>query len=156
MNQLNWKDVTPSFEQYEDILKSASSLPKKKFVELQPRLLATVERFKKIKGLTRFLVINCADNTVYRKFICDVVTDGLEPTIMTESLDAKLLFDRYSVDLKGDVVVEAGLLSKANGGYLILPANLILANPGYWPSIKSAIQGKPVNPLNVSPTRLPI
>ncbi|TOO25347.1 ATP-dependent protease, partial [Vibrio parahaemolyticus] len=103
MNQLNWKDVTPSFEQYEDILKSASSLPKKKFVELQPRLLATVERFKKIKGLTRFLVINCADNTVYRKFICDVVTDGLEPTIMTESLDAKLLFDRYSVDLKGDV-----------------------------------------------------
>lgn len=53
MNQLNWKDVTPSFEQYEDILKSASSLPKKKFVELQPRLLATVERFMKIKGLTR-------------------------------------------------------------------------------------------------------
>ncbi|EJA7356028.1 AAA family ATPase [Vibrio parahaemolyticus] len=156
MNQLNWKDVTPSFEQYEDILKSASSLPKKKFVELQPRLLATVERFKKIKGLTRVLVINCADNTVYRKFICDVVTDGLEPAIVTESLDAKLLFDRYSVDLKGDVVVEAGLLSKANGGYLILPANLILANPGYWPSIKSAIQGKPVKPLNVSPTRLPI
>ncbi|MFW1056951.1 AAA family ATPase [Vibrio parahaemolyticus] len=156
MNQLNWKDVTPSFEQYEDILKSASSLPKKKFVELQPRLLATVERFKKIKGLTRVLVINCADNTVYRKFICDVVTDGLEPAILTESLDAKLLFDRYSVDLKGDVVVEAGLLSKANGGYLILPANLILANPGYWPSIKSAIQGKPVKPLNVSPTRLPI
>ncbi|HCG7072354.1 TPA: Lon protease family protein [Vibrio parahaemolyticus] len=156
MNQLNWKDVTPSFEQYEDILKSASSLPKKKFVELQPRLLATVERFKKIKGLTRVLVINCADNTVYRKFICDVVTDGLERAIMTESLDAKLLFDRYSVDLKGDVVVEAGLLSKANGGYLILPANLILANPGYWPSIKSAIQGKPVKPLNVSPTRLPI
>ncbi|EGR1585514.1 AAA family ATPase [Vibrio parahaemolyticus] len=156
MNQLNWKDVTPSFEQYEDILKSASSLPKKKFVELQPRLLATVERFKKIKGLTRVLVINCADNTVYRKFICDVVTDDSEPAIMTESLDAKLLFDRYSVDLKGDVVVEAGLLSKANGGYLILPANLILANPGYWPSIKSAIQGKPVKPLNVSPTRLPI
>ncbi|MBE4426384.1 Lon protease family protein [Vibrio parahaemolyticus] len=156
MNQLNWKDVTPSFEQYEDILKSASSLPKKKFVELQPRLLATVERFKKIKGLTRVLVINCADNTVYRKFICDVVTDDLEPAIMTESLDAKLLFDRYSVDLKGDVVVEAGLLSKANGGYLILPANLILANPGYWPNIKSAIQGKPVKPLNVSPTRLPI
>ncbi len=61
-----------------------------------------------------------------------------------------------SVDLKGDVVVEAGLFSKANGGYLILPANLILANPGYWPSIKSAIQGKPVKPLNVSPTRLPI
>ncbi|MBM5147359.1 hypothetical protein HYN85_24025, partial [Vibrio parahaemolyticus] len=42
-------------------------------------------------------------------------------------------FDQYDgyCDLKGDVVVEAGLLSKANGGYLILPANLILANPGY-------------------------
>ncbi|EVT97218.1 hypothetical protein D046_9046, partial [Vibrio parahaemolyticus V-223/04] len=44
-----------------------------------------------------------------------MVTDDSEPAIMTESLDAKLLFDRYSVDLKGDVVVEAGLLSKANG-----------------------------------------
>ena len=31
MNQLNWQDVTPSFDQYEALLKSASTLPEKTF-----------------------------------------------------------------------------------------------------------------------------
>ncbi|PFG56167.1 Lon-like ATP-dependent protease [Vibrio sp. ES.051] len=155
MNQLNWQDVTPSLEQYETLLKSTRTLPKKTFVDLQPRMAATISRFSKIFGLTRVLLINCVDNSIYRDFISDSVKNETSlPVVTTESLDAKLLFDRYSVSENGETVFQSGLLSKADNGYLIVPANLILANPGYWPNIKSAVQKHPIDPLNLSPTRL--
>ncbi|MGP8305046.1 AAA family ATPase [Vibrio sp. YIC-376] len=155
MNQLNWQDVTPSFDQYDALLKTATTLPKQTFVDLQPRMSATISRFTKINGLTRILLINCVDNSIYRGLISAAVKQSASsPVITTESLDAKLLFDRYSVAENGEITFEAGLISQANGGYLMVPANLILANPGYWPSIKSAIQKQPFIPMNMSPTRI--
>lgn len=157
MNQLNWQDVTPSFDQYDALLKSASTLPKQTFVDLQPRMSATITRFKKISGLTRILLINCVDNSIYRGFISAAVKQSASaPVITTESLDAKLLFDRYSIAENGEITFEAGLISQANGGYLMVPANLILANPGYWPSIKAAVQKQPIVAMNMSPTRVPV
>ena len=156
MNQLNWQDVTPSLEQYEALLKSAPSLPKKSFTELQPRMSATISRFSKISGLTRVLLINCVDNSVYREFISKALqSQSKAAIILSESLDAKRLFDRYSVDVSGDIAFQPGLISQADRGYLIVPANLILANPGLWPNIKSAIQQNLIEPLNLTPTRLP-
>ncbi|MGY0616114.1 AAA family ATPase [Vibrio sp. FJH11] len=156
MNQLNWQDVTPSFDQYDALLKSASTLPKKTFVDLQPRMSATITRFTKISGLTRILLINCVDNSIYRGFISAAVKQSASaPVITTESLDAKLLFDRYSIAENGEITFEAGLISQANGGYLMVPANLVLANPGYWPSIKAAVQKQPFVAMNMSPTRIP-
>ncbi|MDF5073646.1 Lon protease family protein, partial [Vibrio parahaemolyticus] len=150
MNQLNWQDVTPSLEQYEALLKSAPSLPKKSFTDLQPRMSATISRFSKISGLTRVLLINCVDNSVYREFISKALQSQSNAAIvLSESLDAKRLFDRYSVDLSGDIAFQPGLISQADSGYLIVPANLILANPGLWPNIKSAIQQNLIEPLNL-------
>lgn len=155
MNQVNWQDVTPSFEQYEEILSNAPSLPLKSFIDLQPRLEATVRRFVNVRGLTRILLVNCTDNSVYRGFIRDalqVATDT--PVIVTESLDGKELFDRYSVNLDGQTTFESGLIAKAHGGYLIVPANLVLANAARWPSIKAAIQGGSFAPANLTPNRI--
>ncbi|WP_060990375.1 S16 family serine protease [Vibrio owensii] len=155
MNQVNWQDVTPSFEQYEEILSNALSLPLKSFIDLQPRLEATVRRFVNVRGLTRILLVNCTDNSVYRGFIRDalqVTTDT--PVVVTESLDAKELFDRYSVNLDGQTTFESGLIAKAHGGYLIVPANLVLANAARWPSIKAAIQGGSFAPANLTPNRI--
>ncbi|TDE21056.1 Lon protease family protein [Vibrio owensii] len=155
MNQVNWQDVTPSFEQYEEILSNAPSLPLKSFIDLQPRLEATVRRFVNMRGLTRILLVNCTDNSVYRGFIRDalqVTTDT--PAVVTESLDAKELFDRYSVNLDGQTTFESGLIAKAHGGYLIVPANLVLANAARWPSIKAAIQGGSFAPANLTPNRI--
>ncbi|WP_045411137.1 S16 family serine protease [Vibrio owensii] len=155
MNQVNWQDVTPSFEQYEEILSYAPSLPLKSFIDLQPRLEATVRRFVNVRGLTRILLVNCTDNSVYRGFIRDalqVTTDT--PVVVTESLDAKELFDRYSVNLDGQTTFESGLIAKAHGGYLIVPANLVLANAARWPSIKAAIQGGSFAPANLTPNRI--
>jgi Lon-like ATP-dependent protease len=155
MNQLNWQDVTPSFDQYDALLKSASTLPNKTFVDLQPRMSATISRFTKISDLTRILLINCVDNSLYRGFIGAAVKQSASsPVITTESLDAKLLFDRYSTAENGDITLEPGLVSQANGGYLMVPANLILANPGNWPSVKAAVQKQPFVPMNMSPTRV--
>lgn len=155
MNQVNWQDVTPSFEQYEEILSNALSLPLKSFIDLQPRLEATIRRFVNVRGLTRILLVNCTDNSVYRGFIRDalqVTTDT--PVVVTESLDAKELFDRYSVNLDGQTTFESGLIAKAHGGYLIIPANLVLANAARWPSIKAAIQGGSFAPANLTPNRI--
>ena len=155
MNQVNWQDVTPSFEQYEEILRNATSLPAKPFIDLQPRLEATTERFTRVQGLTRILLVNCNDNAIYRGFISEVLEAKTSaPIVATESLDAKELFDRYSVNQDGQATFESGLLSKAHGGYLVIPANLVLANAARWPNIKAAVQGGSFAPINLTPNRI--
>ncbi len=155
MNQVNWQDVTPSFEQYEEILRNATSLPAKPFIDLQPRLEATTERFTRVQGLTHILLVNCTDNAIYRGFISEVLEAKTSaPIVATESLDAKELFDRYSVNQDGQATFESGLLSKAHGGYLVIPANLVLANAARWPNIKAAVQGGSFAPINLTPNRI--
>lgn len=155
MNQVNWQDVTPSFEQYEEILSKATSLPIKPFIDLQPRLEATIDRFTRVRGLTRILLVNCTDNVLYRGFVSEVLKNkSSAPVVTVESLDAKELFDRYSVNQDGQTTFESGLLSKADGGYLVVPANLVLANAARWPSIKAAVQGGSFAPINLTPNRI--
>ncbi|EPF7978541.1 S16 family serine protease [Vibrio harveyi] len=155
MNQVNWQDVTPSFEQYEEILSKATSLPIKPFIDLQPRLEATIDRFTRVRGLTRILLVNCTDNALYRGFVSEVLKNkSPAPVVTVESLDAKELFDRYSVNQDGQTTFESGLLSKADGGYLVVPANLVLANAARWPSIKAAVQGGSFAPINLTPNRI--
>ncbi|MFZ3510509.1 S16 family serine protease [Vibrio harveyi] len=155
MNQVNWQDVTPSFEQYEEILSKATSLPIKPFIDLQPRLEATIDRFTRVRGLTRILLVNCTDNALYRGFVSEVLKNkSPAPVVTVESLDAKELFDRYSVNQDGQTTFESGLLSKADGGYLVVPANLVLANAVRWPSIKAAVQGGSFAPINLTPNRI--
>ncbi|AUV86179.1 S16 family serine protease [Vibrio campbellii] len=155
MNQVNWQDVTPSFEQYEEILRNATSLPAKPFIDLQPRLETTTERFTRVQGLTRILLVNCTDNAIYRGFISEVLEAKTSaPVVATESLDAKELFDRYSVNQDGQATFESGLISKAHGGYLVIPANLVLANAARWPNIKAAVQGGSFAPINLTPNRI--
>ncbi|MGD1502608.1 S16 family serine protease [Vibrio harveyi] len=155
MNQVNWQDVTPSFEQYEEILSKATSLPIKPFIDLQPRLEATIDRFTRVRGLTRILLVNCTDNALYRGFVSEVLKNkSSAPVVTVESLDAKELFDRYSVNQDGQTTFESGLLSKADGGYLVVPANLVLANTARWPNIKAAVQGGSFAPINLTPNRI--
>ncbi|HDM8134249.1 TPA: Lon protease family protein [Vibrio harveyi] len=155
MNQVNWQDVTPSFEQYEEILSKATSLPIKPFIDLQPRLEATIDRFTRVRGLTRILLVNCTDNALYRGFVSEVLKNkSPAPVVTVESLDAKELFDRYSVNQDGQTTFESGLLSKADGGYLVVPANLVLANATRWPNIKAAVQGGSFAPINLTPNRI--
>ncbi|MCR9769970.1 Lon protease family protein [Vibrio harveyi] len=155
MNQVNWQDVTPSFEQYEEILSKATSLPIKPFIDLQPRLEATIDRFTRVRGLTRILLVNCTDNTIYRGFVSEVLKNkSSAPVVTVESLDAKELFDRYSVNQDGQTTFESGLLSKADGGYLVVPANLVLANAARWSNIKAAVQGGSFAPINLTPNRI--
>ncbi|WP_274022462.1 Lon protease family protein [Vibrio parahaemolyticus] len=155
MNQVNWQDVTPSFEQYEEILSKATSLPIKPFIDLQPRLEATIDRFTRVRGLTRILLVNCTDNALYRGFVSEVLKNkSSAPVVTVESLDAKELFDRYSVNQDGQTTFESGLLSKADGGYLVVSANLVLANAARWPNIKAAVQGGSFAPINLTPNRI--
>ncbi|MDF2152149.1 Lon protease family protein [Vibrio sp. CAU 1672] len=155
MNQVNWQQVTPQFDPYEEILNNLTALPCKSFLDLQPRLVSTLQRFSTIRGLTRSLLVNCSDNAVYRNLIRDAVTEiSARPVVLTESLNASELFDRFSVSKDGEVTIEKGLLAKAHDGYLMVTANLILANPARWPSLKAAIQGEPIEVLPLTPHRI--
>ncbi|WP_250212447.1 S16 family serine protease, partial [Vibrio campbellii] len=116
---------------------------------------ATTERFTRVQGLTRILLVNCTDNAIYRGFISEVLEAKTSaPVVATESLDAKELFDRYSVNQDGQATFESGLISKAHGGYLVIPANLVLANAARWPNIKAAVQGGSFAPINLTPNRI--
>jgi Lon-like ATP-dependent protease len=43
-----------------------------------------------------------------------------------------------------------GLFDKANGGYLVIPATLLLANPASWQVLRSVLLGETVNPVNAN------
>ncbi len=73
------------------------------------------------------------------------------PVVVTETLNMVTIFGQVKAE-NGQVVNEtSGLLDQANNGYLIVSANLLLANPATWPMLKSAILGDPVSPLNCDP-----
>lgn len=73
------------------------------------------------------------------------------PVVVTETLNMATIFGQVKAE-NGQVVNETnGLLDQANNGYLIVSANLLLANPASWPMLKSAVLGDPVSPLNCDP-----
>ena len=155
MNPISWQDITPSFKPYQSILDHSASITVQPFIALQPRLEKTLERFIRIQGLTRILLINSTDNVTYRQLVIEAIQEHqLCPVIHTEQLDIRVLFDRYSVTDSGDVMHQKGLFAKAHGGYLVIPANILLANPRHWPAIKSAVQGQALPAINCTPKRI--
>lgn len=148
MNQVTWHAVTPQFEAFESAFAHLPSIELTDYFRLQPRASATIRQFSNNMGMSRFLVIKCQDNPIYRGLIVEAFqehfTDG--PLCKTETLSPLTLFDTYKVNLEGEVEHLPGLLSKAQDGILIVSANLILANPTSWPQIKAAILGEPIQP----------
>ncbi|EEX92340.1 ATP-dependent protease La Type II [Vibrio orientalis CIP 102891 = ATCC 33934] len=77
--------------------------------------------------------------------------DSAKPCVTTESLNITSLLGSYICDEKGDIVTKvSGLFDKANGGYLVIPATLLLANPASWQVLRSVLLGQVVNPVNAN------
>ncbi|MBI2857623.1 MAG: AAA family ATPase [Chloroflexi bacterium] len=60
---------------------------------------------------------------------------------MFGKIERKFLFGGY---LSDHTMLKAGAVSRASGGYLLLNAVDILANPGVWPAFKRALKNKEV------------
>ncbi|NOI83344.1 Lon protease family protein [Vibrio tubiashii] len=157
MNQESWHAVTPQYSQFDAQIQRFDELDNVDFFDIQPRLKQSLETLSAIKGFSRLLIINSTDNSFYR----DLIKDGLKkfigqkPVATTESLNIATLLGSYTCDDKGDIVTSShGLLEQADGGYLVIPATLLLANPASWQTLKSVLLGQAVSPVNANPHKI--
>lgn len=161
MNQEDWRSVTPQFDEYENIIQEFSSYSPLSFFDLQPRLRAAMLRFEKLRNWTKVLLINSPDNAIYRNAILDAIRDEhLVPdersVVKAETLEMRAILGEYKAK-NGEVdSLSEGLLRKADGGYLVVSANLIIANPSSWMVLKSALLGEYVSPVSVDPKHIAI
>ncbi|MFV0575351.1 MAG: S16 family serine protease [Vibrio sp.] len=157
----SWQSAIPNFTLYNEALEQASSIPTLSFLALQPRLKSSLIHFDKLATFPRFLLINSPDNVIYRDAIFDSFQELITendiknvPVIKSESIELDELFGRYQVENSQVKYQTEGLLDQANGGYLIISANLILANPRAWPKLKAAVLGQTCSSVAADPRQL--
>lgn len=157
MNQESWHAVTPQYSQYDSQIQRFDTLELVDFFDIQARLKHTLATFCRLDGLSSLLIVNSLDNSFYRQLIKDGINriDRNKPVFSTESLNIATLFGSYTCNDKGDIVTSsAGLLDKANNGYLVIPVSLVLANPASWQMLKSVLLGQGVSPINANPHKI--
>ncbi|WFB46750.1 Lon protease family protein [Vibrio coralliilyticus] len=156
MIQESWRAVTPQYTSYDDVISRFESLPDVGFLDVQPRLKQALSTFAAIKGFSRILVVNSPDNAFYRSNIkrsLSFVSDS--NVISTESININELLGTYSCNKSGEIIAhKKGLLAKADGGFLVVSANMLLANPSSWPVFKSVFLGEIVSPINTTPRNI--
>ncbi len=150
MNQDIWRHVSPLFTHFDQQINDFPALPASSFFACQPRVTAALTRLTQRKGLSRILIINAPDNSIYRQLIADKLKTlaSDKPVIISENLDKQTPFTVVKAQ-DGHVTQKIpGLLDKADGGYLLLSPNWLLANANAWPVLKSALLGSPVEYAN--------
>ncbi|MGB1322251.1 MAG: S16 family serine protease [Vibrio gallaecicus] len=158
MTQVDWRHVTPQYDQFSDQLAQFPNANPLSFLDVQHRFRHALCRFVQLSNLSRVMLINAPDNAVYRQLVLEslitTVAESNTPVIKTESLSIERLFDQVELKDGKPVVDQMGLLSRANNGYLVVSANLILANPASWLLLKSALLGEPVESISSNTERL--
>lgn len=159
MNQEDWRLATPQYEQFQPLFEQFLSIKSQSFLDLQPRLRSAIQRFDQLSNLSRVLLVNSPDNAVYRELLISSIREhslvpSSSPVICAETLNIESLFDHYSVSNSEVSLLVPGLLSQADGGYLVISANLILANPSLWIKLKSALLGQRVQAINSAPKQI--
>lgn len=158
MTQVDWRHVTPQYDEYVHQLEQYPNLTPFSFTQIQHRFRDALSRFVRLSSLSRVLLVNAPDNAIYRQLIIESLSlstsDDNHPVIRTESLNAEALFDQVESKDGQVIATKQGLLSKADNGFLIVSANLILANPGSWLLLKSALLGDEIEPIRSNPAHL--
>lgn len=108
-----------------------------------------------------FLLVNAPDNFIYRQAIHNAYSMLMNtgeinrtPVITSESIELEELFGQYQVKNGQIIHSSEGLLDKADGGYLIISSNLILANPRAWPKLKAAVLGNACSGISSDPKQV--
>ena len=158
MTQVDWRHVTPQYDEYAHQLEQYPNLTPFSFTQIQHRFRDALTRFVRLSSLSRVLLVNAPDNAIYRQLIIESLSHSTSednhPVIRTESLNAEALFDQVESKDGQVIATNQGLLSKADNGFLIVSANLILANPGSWLLLKSALLGDEIDPIRSNPDHL--
>ncbi|MBD1556827.1 Lon protease family protein [Vibrio sp. S9_S30] len=147
--QQTWQKATPQYDNYKSLFKQFETLDSRSFLTMQPRFSSALARFDKLSNLTRVLLVNGPDNAIYRQILVrsfqELQQSGdfdCKPVLKTETVDPKAIFGSFE-SINGEISrVNEGLLYQAHGGYLLVSANLLLANPSSWLKLKSALLGE--------------
>ncbi|WP_394152361.1 S16 family serine protease [Vibrio maritimus] len=140
MNQVSWQEVCPLYNDFSDLLDTASTLPWIEPIELQPRLKAALSYFVSDNCPSKVLVIKDGDSLAYRQLVSDSIEKLGHSTIIGVEANPDLLFDRYK-NVQGENQISRGLVSQANKSVLVCSAQSALANLGVWTNLKALLQG---------------
>lgn len=140
MNQVSWQEVCPLYNDFSDLLDTASTLPSIEPIELQPRLKAALSYFVSDNCPSKVLVIKDGDSLAYRQLVSDSIEKLGHSTIIGVEANPDLLFDRYK-NVQGENQISRGLVSQANKSVLVCSAQSALANLGVWTNLKALLQG---------------
>ena len=98
MTQVDWRHVTPQYDEYSAQLEQFPDISPFTFSDIQHRFRDALTRFVRLSNLSRVLLVNAPDNSIYRQLIVESLTtelkDDAQPVIKTESLNAATLFDQ--------------------------------------------------------------
>jgi predicted ATP-dependent protease len=89
-------------------------------------------------------------NTVFAGQSLQAVTAGSSggaPVVLAHGVSARDLFGEIGIDMAGAVAVRPGYLAKANGGYLIIDAWRLAAEPQGWAALSAALETNSLQPL---------
>ncbi len=159
MIQEDWRSVTPQTDSYLEYFNKLADYRSLSFLDMQPRLRAALLRFEQLKNWTKVLLINSPDNAIYRNAVINAIQDPSlankkHTVVKAETLEIESILGRYKAK-DGEVVSQSkGLLEKADSGYLVVSANLIMANPSSWMILKSALLGEAFSPISVDPKHI--
>lgn len=148
MNQVSWQEVCPLYNDFSDLLDTASTLPSIEPIELQPRLRAALSYFVSDNCPSKVLVIKDGDSLAYRQLVSASIKKLGQSTIIGVDANPDLLFDRYK-NVQGEIQIAKGLISQANKGVLVCSAQSALANLSVWTNLKSLLQGAKLECLAV-------
>ncbi len=148
MNQVPWQQVCPLYNDFADLLDNAPSLAPLDAIELQPRLKAALSFFVSDACPSKVLIIKDGDNLFHRQLVSDHIKALGHKTVVSKDADPSLLFDRYQ--MSGDrPSIAQGLVSQADGGFLISSTQTALASLGVWTNLKALLQGAKLNSVSV-------
>lgn len=148
MNQVPWQQVCPLYNDFADLLDNAPTLAPLDAIELQPRLKAALSFFVSDACPSKVLIIKDGDNLFHRQLVSDHIEALGHKTVVSKDADPSLLFDRYQTS-QNEPVVAQGLVSQANGGFLISSTQTALASLGVWTNLKALLQGAKLNGVSV-------
>lgn len=153
MKQESWQAVTPQFDKFSTSIDNYSNQNPIELLDIQPRLKAAISQFSLSNGVTRVLLVNGQDNPFHNALLTEAFSEFTDkPFKLCESLTMADVLGSYKADEHGTVVTQTeGLLSQVQNGFLCVSANLLLANPVTWLTLKSALFGHAVEPINVNP-----
>lgn len=147
-----WQSLQASFEPFLSLFDNYQDISITEFYHLQPRLMASIESFQ--RSMHTMMLINMPDNLVYRNLLKDAFdAQGAVHVLTSESIKIEDYLGQYQVQ-GADIHEIKGLFELADQGLLIIPANLILANPKDWPLIKSILNQQAYQALACDPKRI--